>query len=1137
MEVFMRGIPFSMEQPQLKEVLARIFHSSDYTQHSSRPLNFEVRILRKANKRGARSGIITVPTQAIGEQFLRQNGDGSSTRHDGLATITFERGRNAPNRRVLEAILGKPYQSPTTVSQPPHSRDSVSIARLQFGWVCRNEEYSVEWETSFPTAGSALLTYKEDRRQFQLKVMDAIRTRIMTVRASQVYWNTASADQSGESSILLWLLYPPSFEAGPPDPERVDEDETDDFLRGFSMRQLLEVLGNRSFKIQRKRQGAFDDTHLPVAPYTSIAVRLVCSNAFDVAIYKRLCRVAHLPVDLSPYPVVHRGLFSDSVRAAYQRWTATLDFAVAFQLELLRPNVDHMVSRYGADVASALLADLKTRLEARVWYGDGVDIDEDTVKNLLTTCIRQLNRKARVQPLPHSDLFMCNHLYVTASAFVADGPSPERSNRVIRRYWDHRDCFLRVHFTDDNQLAYRYDAEINLQDLVDRRVKRFLLEGVSVAGQRFEFLGYSQSALKSHSVWFVKPFKDTDGRTIDAATIIDGLGSFADNPYDPQLIFCPARYAARISQAFSATESSIAVAVEDMEIIDDIKDRTGTYSFTDGNGTMSLQVARDIAADQRSKSRVRRAWRGSIPRVIQVRIAGSKGMLHVDHRMEGGKIRLPRSMVKFAAPTSNSIEIAQVFEEPSPFYLNRPMIMLLEGLGVPYEVFRRLQDDTVRATHTLTESLANSGWLLEMHGLVAELNAVGYWQRAMTFAVNHYLVVDLVGVADFHGQLREGEIYARVKPTNGHEVVHAIGKPPEGSDLAKGDLKNCIVFSTRGERPLPSYLGGGDLDGDMYNVTCPCQRKILPQPSTMRDVADFVAEFIISDNVGIVASTWLILADRVGIFDPHCLRLAELHNAAVDYPKTGLPVSINEVRPMQKLTQEKPDWYMPETITGRQPRYYQSTSALGRLFRAIDLPDQEERNMESSYFGLPEIDEEGGVTLQDVLIDITDNPFNHRAVLQSVTTEVRTYLGRYRPDEPLVTTTWNLFIIYASRLREICATHAVSASRSSMLSEEEVIIGTISAKCAQTRKRTDMTAKLREQTATLVNGICAELSGDEGIAPSTHLKQAWTAYRVSCTLSGWFGGQSFGWIALGELFDAIREVQEEDRESVGGLPA
>ena len=65
---------------------------------------------------------------------------------------------------------------------------------------------------------------------------------------------------------------------------------------------------------------------------------------------------------------------------------------------------------------------------------------------------------------------------------------------------------------------------------------------------------------------------------------------------------------------------------------------------------------------------------------------------------------------------------------------------------------------------------------------------------------------------------------------------------------------------------MPSCLGGGDLDGDVYNLIPlkghpdftpslvstptsydPAVRKVLERPSTMDDVAEFVMEYINSD--------------------------------------------------------------------------------------------------------------------------------------------------------------------------------------------------------------------------------------------------------------------------------------------------
>ena len=64
--------------------------------------------------------------------------------------------------------------------------------------------------------------------------------------------------------------------------------------------------------------------------------------------------------------------------------------------------------------------------------------------------------------------------------------------------------------------------------------------------------------------------------------------------------------------------------------------------------------------------------------------------------------------------------------------------------------------------------------------------------------------------------------------------------------------------------------------------------------------------------------------------------LAQLHSDAVDYPKSGEPVKLEQVRKL--LPKLKPDWSAPETNTGQSARYYPSQSSVGRLFRDVELP-------------------------------------------------------------------------------------------------------------------------------------------------------------------------------------------------------
>ena len=335
---------------------------------------------------------------------------------------------------------------------------------------------------------------------------------------------------------------------------------------------------------------------------------------------------------------------------------------------------------------------------------------------------------------------------------------------------------------------------------------------------------------------------------IDAQTIINGLGTFDALSFDERLIYCPARYAARLSQAFTATDA-VEIAVEEITFKQDISTHDGKYQFTDGVGTMSKEMAVEIWTQLKSTKRRRRINK-SAPGSYQIRYGGAKGMLSVDHAQKGLAMCLRPSMIKFNTPDSNIIEIARAFDRPGAYYLNRPLIMLLEGLGVPYHVFKSYQDQAVEATRAAAHSLGRAAHLFESYGLgsayrlpsimlsleklyIDDLPQDQFYQKMLEYGINHILrdlknharipvpqAWTLVGVADVHKYLEPKQIFACIKPIDGKTIylegpvlisrsptihpgdvtiVHAIGKPPLGSCFAIEPLANTVVFSVLGK--------------------------------------------------------------------------------------------------------------------------------------------------------------------------------------------------------------------------------------------------------------------------------------------------------------------------------------------------
>lgn len=179
-------------------------------------------------------------------------------------------------------------------------------------------------------------------------------------------------------------------------------------------------------------------------------------------------------------------------------------------------------------------------------------------------------------------------------------------------------------------------------------------------------------------------------------------------------------------------------------------------------------------------------------------------------------------MEKFDAPDSLTLDIAEAFTRPLPAYLNRPLIKILEDLGVPSVTFLRLQRQSVTNIHGAKSSPSQAASLLEQTGMTVSripfilrrLSEMGLngcrdpfvsscislaimhalrdikYRQVLLFRPSNSLEIltqiclsarilvpggwTLVGVADESDRLAEGQIYACIK-RKGYSSIYLEG--------------------------------------------------------------------------------------------------------------------------------------------------------------------------------------------------------------------------------------------------------------------------------------------------------------------------------------------------------------------------
>jgi hypothetical protein len=369
---------------------------------------------------------------------------------------------------------------------------------------------------------------------------------------------------------------------------------------------------SRDKRKYRRRIGSLHPGHEQVAPYAH-QIRIVLYNDPNIDVVEQFIKMCKIAGVLNPIKCevdAHRRRFFERKKLnTFRTWVRQLDWLVAFQLESFLHNAllstDDLLSsvndRAGLyqkintlckdhpAVAGDVLRHFHEALHSRSPHDNPVQCFERTLKRSLKI----------PKPALSPGLFDCHHITFTPTRIILEGPYATQSNRVIRRYVGYEENFIRVDFRDEDRLQYRWDREVDGASFLKSRVGGILKGGFELAGRDFEFLAYSSSALREHAVWFMHPFQHPSEGWVTSDSIRDTLGDFSG------VITQPSKYAARLAQAFTATDPSVRIRRDQWDTIPDIGDSDNP--FTDGVGTISRQLGdmiwKELCASRRDRGK------------------------------------------------------------------------------------------------------------------------------------------------------------------------------------------------------------------------------------------------------------------------------------------------------------------------------------------------------------------------------------------------------------------------------------------------------------------------------------------------------------------------------------------------------
>lgn len=442
--------------------------------------------------------------------------------------------------------------------------------------------------------------------------------------------NDITTELGGSPSLIISMMEPPRLF------EEIVADPVADLLASLNLSQFVQQQPRRNGP-SRYRIAYLTGEHREIAAHC-LVYKLVLDDRCEMALPSNennnekisLLRQAHgIPALISRHTDVVRMTekYADSFERLKQALISIsneLPFALQFQIQKiaqnnylppskvrqLLPEIIAIKKRSNLPICISAVRKLSNQIDFPGPNVEGHDFVLQTLIDLLQENESYYMRHGT--PLDEviteelsGNVVIIHRVKVTPTSILLSGPEPETKNRVLRKYPDNHDYFLRVTFCDEDGQPVRFSGQVSHDRIFNERFKDVLRVGITIGGRKFEFLGFSHSSLRSQTCWFMAPFV-FGSEILDSRAVISELGDFSK-------IYSPAKCAARIGQVFSDTPTTVKIDPRIVNIVDDVErnDRV----FSDGVGTMSQSVMERIWAKLSNS-------RGVKPTCFQIRYAG-----------------------------------------------------------------------------------------------------------------------------------------------------------------------------------------------------------------------------------------------------------------------------------------------------------------------------------------------------------------------------------------------------------------------------------------------------------------------------------------------------------------------------------